>query len=204
MRWNRSIGLGGFAMALTAAWALGPEKDAPSPTTPGKTGEVQECGTGPLKEVRELAWMAGRWDVKTIYFAPDGKEYVTPTESVIEPMLGGSFLQERITVPAGAATTVSLVGVRSFDRFRGTYRFVWFDDMVTLADVYEGAAHDGAIVVTNVKSGTSYAPKGEPETFVRITQRRGANEDAFTLMWEASNDHGATWARTAEYRYARK
>jgi hypothetical protein len=82
-----------------------------------------ECGTGPLPQIKELEWMAGTWDVAVTWYAPppSDQSWTLPTESVIEPMLNGTFLRETIRVPFGQMVT-SMVGVRSYDRFRGTYR----------------------------------------------------------------------------------
>src|SRR5262245_54384194 len=73
-----------------------------------------ECGTGPLPQIKDLDWMAGKWDVNVKWFAPGqpDKSFSMPTTSLIEPMLNGTFLRETIAVPFGQMTT-NMVGVRS-------------------------------------------------------------------------------------------
>lgn len=155
----------------------------------------------PSQEMKDLAWLAGQWSVTTKYIAPDGKEYPSQTEAVIQPILGGSFLQEQITIPAFKLT---MTGFRSYDRFRKVYRFIWLDNIMSLADVFEGTLDKDGLTVSNIKAGTSSIMPGGPETFLRFTQRPGPTHDQFTLIWEASTDAGKTWKKTAEYAYARK
>ncbi len=196
-----AVVLTGLLAGLTAVGAWQP----PAPAPPARKASWPECGTGPLPQVRDLEWMAGSWNVTVKWFAPppSDKSFDFPTESLIEPVLGGTFLQERIIVPLGQMRN-DMIGLRSFDRFRGVYRIVWLDEISTLADIYEGTATDGSIVVTNLKSGTAYVGADGVDTFLRITQRPGADRDGFTLTWEASQDAGATWRKTAEYHYTRK
>lgn len=184
-----------FCSAIAAGDWTG-DKKAPDP--------VAGCGTGPTEQMRAMAWLSGRWTVTTKYCAPGGQVFSNQTESTIEPMLDGSFLQERLSVPSGKDSKTSLIGIRSYDRFRKVYRVVWFDDTVTLADVYEGLEMEGGLTVSNVKPGTSVTLPGSPETFVRITQKRGTDTNSFSLTWDASTDAGKTWRKTSEYLYARK
>lgn len=160
-------------------------------------------GTGTTDAMKAMAWLEGRWDVTMTYFSEGKPVFTAKTSSIIEPLLGGGFLQERITVPAGPGLNNAMVGVRSYDRYRRVFRLVWLDEVTTLSDIYEGAAHDGGFVVSNIRSGTSGIFAGR-ETFLRIAQKAGATHDEFVLVWEGSTDKGASWAKTAEYAYKRK
>jgi hypothetical protein len=176
-------------------------QDAPPASRPAWPA----LGTGPLPQVRAFDWLIGTWDVNVKWFAPPPSDqtFSAPTTAAIEPMLSGSFLRETIAVPFGKLTN-HMVGVRSYDRFRETYRLVWFDELVTLCDVYEGGLTDGRLVLTNLKSGTAYVGDDRVETFVRITEQPGPSRDEFTLIWEASTDKGKSWRKTCEYAYKRK
>lgn len=155
----------------------------------------------PPQEMKDLAWLAGKWSVTTKYIGPDGKVHPGETEALIEPMLGGSFLREEITIPS---FKLSMTGFRSFDRFRKVYRFIWLDNIMSLADIFEGTMRQGDVTVSNVKAGTSSIMPGAPENLLRFTQHPGADHDAFSLIWEASTDGGKTWRKTAEYEYRRQ
>lgn len=155
----------------------------------------------PSQEMKDQAWLCGTWDVAITYFGPDGRADPSQTEATIGPVLGGCFLQEQISIPA---LQLHMTGIRSFDRFRGVYRLVWLDDIMSLADVFEGTMQGEDLTVSNLKAGTSSIMPGAPETFVRFTQHAGPSHDRFTLVWEASADVGATWKKTAEYAYTRR
>lgn len=192
------IGMAFVAVAVVGVGSLVKGGDPPKPPA-----SPFAHGAGVTAAMKEVSWLEGTWDVTMAYFAPDGRSFTSKTESVIEPMLGGSFLQERITVPAGPGLDNAMVGIRSFDRFRNVYRVVWCDSVITLADVYEGVAFEGGFRVDNVKTNTPGVFAGR-ESYMRITQKPGATKDAFTLLWEGTSDKGQTWSRAAEYTYARK
>ncbi len=160
-------------------------------------------GTGVTPQMKSMSDLAGTWNVTMTYYFPGGKSFKKDTESVIEPMLGGSFLQERITVPAGPALDNHMIGIRSFDRFHNVYRIVWLDDVITLADVFEGDATPDGLVVSNLKTNTAGSFGGKPSV-MRITQKAGETPDSFLVTWEVTPDNGATWAKSAEYAYSRK
>jgi hypothetical protein len=160
-------------------------------------------GTGPTDAMKSMAWIEGTWRVTLTYFGPSGPVYTGQAEAVIEPMLGGGFWRERITVPAGSGLMNPMEGVRSFDRYRKVVRVVWFDTVTTLADVFEGEVDGGGgFVASNVKSGTTGIFGGR-EANMRITQQPGATRDAFTIDWEVSMDGGKAWTKTATYAYER-
>lgn len=204
-----AICLSAVVVGVLAAQEPQPDGKAVPAPVPAKH-KWPECGTGPLQQVKDLAWMAGTWDVTVKWFPPP--EYKAPpwtqtTESVIEPMLNATFLREKISVPFGKMIT-TMEGVRSFDRFRGTYRLVFFDDVTTLADVFEGTPQDGVLPLTNVRCGTSFMSQETGEQFMRLTQSpvtAGPEPvGAFTLKWEVSRDKGQTWRQTCEFSYKRK
>ena len=195
--------VGAALIAAGAAAIARPDGHGADPKPASTPKPAVQCGEGALPEIKDLAWMAGKWDVTVKWISPEGKAFPAPTESLIEPMLDGCFLKETITVPMWQSKN-PMVGIRSYDQFRKTYRLVWFDSLIALADIYEGSMADGALMLTNLKSGTSYAPPGGPENFVRITQKNGASHDEFGLTWEASSDKGQTWRKTCEYAYKRK
>ncbi len=189
------------AIAATILGA-GQQPRAPEPPAPQPAARpAWPPFESPSQEMKDLAWLAGRWSVATRYIGPDGKAYPGQTEAVIEPILGGAFLQEQITIPSFKLT---MTGIRSYDRFRKVYRFIWLDNIMSLADIFEGTLDKGELTVNNLKAGTCSIMPGGPETFLRFTQRPDATHDQFTLIWEASTDAGATWRKTAEYEYTRK
>lgn len=160
-------------------------------------------GTGVTPQMKSMGWLAGTWKVQMTYHFPGGKTFEKETESVIEPLLGGAFLQERISVPAGPNLDNPMVGIRSFDRFRDTYRVVWLDSVITIADVFEGSATGDGFQVSNLKTNTAGVFNGSPAT-MRITQTHQPDHASFSLKWEVTPDAGKTWLTTADYAYSRK
>ena len=81
--------------------------------------------------------------------------------------------------------------VLSFDTAQQAYRIVSLDDQSGLADVYEGKFDDsGALVVTNVGSGTHYVFNGKPH---HNRMRFAQDAEGWTWVVDESADGGATW-----------
>ena len=190
--------------AVVAAGPAGTAEPTPTPTPEAnKPPNPFEFGTGVTPQLKAMSWIVGTWDVSMTYQFPGGRSFKKDTESTIEPMLGGSFYREQITVPAGPTMDNHMVGIRSYDRFRNVYRLVWCDDVITLADVFEGESSEGGFIVSNVKSNTAGTFAGK-QSFLRITQKEGSSRDEFLVEWEVSTDKGQTWFKSAEYAYKRK
>lgn len=187
-----------------AAAPAGTTEAAPTPKAEAsKPKNPFEFGTGVTSQMKAMSWIAGTWDVTMTYYFPGGQSFKKSTASTIEPMLGGSFFREQITVPAGPTMDNHMIGIRSYDRFRNVYRIVWCDDVITLVDVFEGTSTDGGFTVSNVKTDTAGTFAGK-RSFMRITQKAGATPDEFLVEWEVSSDEGQTWFKSADYAYKRK
>jgi hypothetical protein len=106
-------------------------------------------------------------------------------------------------VPAGPALDNHTVGIRSYDRLRKAFRVVWRDDVITLADVFEGPATDSGFQVSNLPTRTAGVFAGQ-ESVMRITQTAGPTRDSFVVAWEVTSDHGQTWRQSADYAYSRQ
>lgn len=81
--------------------------------------------------------------------------------------------------------------VFSYDHAQGRYRIASRDDQSGLIDIYDGDfGADGALVVSNVGSGTHYAYKG-----VKYFNRMSflPTSGGWSMIVEASNDRGASW-----------
>ncbi len=201
------IGVGVVVLVIASGMAALPRaqeaqpEQKPQPTF--NPADPWGVGLGVHDEIKALGWMVGTWDVEEKYTMPGAPEFVFKTDSVIEPFNGGCFLLEKITAPGPGGLKNPLVAIRSYDRFRKAFRVVWYDQLVTLADVYEGAMEHGVIAVDNIKGGTAFVMGGK-EWNTRITQKPGASNDEFSLIWESSGDKGATWNQTAEYSYRRR
>lgn len=203
---NRRAIAGWIVAAIASAGAILAQEPTrqDKPASKPASSQAAPSRMDPADPIKALAWQVGSWSVAMTYFGPTGQSFTIATESTIESILEGHFIRERIAVPWGPTLTIHLEGTRSFDRFRGVYRAVWFDDFMGLADIFEGPPTGPEFSVSNLKAGTSSILPPRPETFLRITTKPGPTRDQFALVWEASYDKGATWTKTADYAYTRK
>ncbi|MGQ0429148.1 MAG: DUF1579 family protein [Gammaproteobacteria bacterium] len=153
-------------------------------------------------EMAHLAQMIGNWSVEfESRNAPDEPFTRLNTASNIEPLLGGAFLQEKISLPTPRGRSIELIGIWGFDRFRSVYRFAWLDDSYALFDVHEGRWSDGVLVVDNTRARTTLPFDGQ-EFFSRM--RWGPVEtNGFVVEFQVSIDGGTTWVTLQRGRYSR-
>ncbi|HKY53566.1 MAG TPA: DUF1579 family protein, partial [Anaerolineales bacterium] len=117
--------------------------------------------TGAPPQILRLHSLIGDWKVKFESRGSPDETFVShQITSHIVPILGGAFLQEGLSIPASGGTQVELLGILGYDRYRGVYRFAWLDDKYAIFDVHEGNWDGDALVVDNLRSGTTFRFKG--------------------------------------------
>ena len=147
--------------------------------------------------------MIGDWNVNfETRTGPDESFTIHPITSRIVPILGGAFLQEGLSIPASAGTWVELIGILGYDRYREIYRFAWLDDKYAIFDVHEGNWDGDALVVSNIRSGTTFRFRDQ-ELFSRMIWRE-ITVDGFMMESDLSADGGKTWLTQAKGRYVRR
>lgn len=162
---------------------------------------------GATEQMKELAWMVGEWDVEFHKVAPDGSMTLAEeTQSHITSELDGCILRESMQLNMGASgSQIKMLSLRSFDQFRGVYRFVWLENMMGLSDVLEGRKDDsGAITTTNLRSGTGLPnmPGGQM-LHARVSLAK-TDDDEFTVSYESSDDGGLSWEPSGRIDYKRQ
>ncbi len=159
---------------------------------------------GAPPEMQKLAFLVGEWEVQAEPFGPNGQPGPSfQTTSRIISRLGGAVIEESIPLPQANDTTINMVTVWSFDRFRKVYRIAYLDDTYALFDVFEGIEQDGRIVFDNLRANTSLpGPEGRPmhgrNTLADLSP------DRFTITSEISFDGGKTWQIAIRGKYLRK
>lgn len=176
-----------------------------SPATLAQSAPPQPAQAvyGAPAELKRIAPMVGDWNVSTeLATAPGQPAAKLKTTSRILPILGGAHLQETISVPLLNGSSVAMIGLWSYDRFRKTYRMAYLDERDALFDVKEGNWEGDRLVLTNVKSGTTL-PMGGKQAHSRIVIH-SLTAHRFLLEFAMSTDAGQTWIHQLTATYARK
>ena len=146
-----------------------------------------------------LETTAGEWDVEVV--EASGATY--SGRAVVTVVQDGKAQHEIITLPSSPmkpGSPISIMGIRSYDRFRKVYRFAYHDSLTGLLDVYEGNVEGGQLVLTNLATGTSLKLPDGREAHTRLSADIGVR--GFVVTLESSLDAGATWmvVMTSTYR----
>ena len=162
---------------------------------------ASEAGAPP--QIRRLHSLIGEWDVKFESRGSPDEEFVShQITSRIVPILGGAFLQEQLSIPASGGTPVELLGILGYDRYRDVYRFTWLDDKYAIFDVHEGNWDGEALVVDNLRAGTTFRFKDQ-DFFSRMIWHE-ITADGFKVAADLSLDGGKAWFTQAKGHYVRK
>lgn len=152
-------------------------------------GQYPSSAAGRLSDaLRQLDFMLGPWAMTRYAWDRDGAWAEQETQLiVVDRSMNDLYLTTTIVT---AGYTFELVF--SYDTAMQTYRIVSRDDQSGLIDVYQGAfGPDGTLVVTNLESGTHFL-SGELRIHNRLTFTPKA--EGWSVMVEASADHGAHWS----------
>ncbi len=103
-------------------------------------------------------------------------------------------------------TAIRTMNVRfalSYDVYQHRYRMTAIDDITGLIDVFTGNLDaQGALVLSNVESGTSYLAKGKPmHTQLTLQMRLGGG---WSLRTAESADRGETWTPRLDFTTSRR
>jgi hypothetical protein len=168
------------------------------PSGPGDGGVRQP----PPSAMRSVSTLAGTWMVLFRGRPTPRDTFSTSlTSSVITPLLGGRFLQERAAMPLPNGAAINLIGLLGYDQFRQRYRFGWLDDAYALFDVHEGTWQQNRLVVNNLRSRSTLLDGGR-EVYSQMVWR-DLTPDTFVAESQASVDSGVTWFTQAEALYVR-
>jgi hypothetical protein len=153
----------------------------------------------PLPGMGPLQPLSGSWQVAVSQRNQPGAPWQeTERASTIEPLVGGTLLQERYTTERGNEVVWTL----SYDRFQEHYRLTQINDVRGLLDVEEGDFDEnGRLVVTNLDTGTTW--EGFGFTFHTRVSIFDITDDAFEMEYEISTDGGENWFLAAKSSYAR-
>lgn len=167
--------------AITAFWLA-----------PLESGCAQESGPTVRDRLRSgvdrLSFLRGEWDASFHATSADGDwEEAGDKRLAIVADMNGLYLETQVQSGSYLYEIVF-----SYDVAQDRYRITSRDDQSGLIDVYEGEfAASGALVVTNLDSGTHYLFRGERYhnrmTFAPIPA------GGWSWIVEATSDSGGSW-----------
>ena len=140
--------------------------------------------------MERLAFMAGRWDVRT-HSIVEGEWAETRAERIaIVSILDGQFLRFALEAEFQGNEFVAEMTL-SFDVARSVYRMTLNDTMMGYMDVYQGDFADGVLQLSNETTGTGF-PLDEGMQFGRVDIRQ-TSADTLSLEVTYSDDSGGLW-----------
>ncbi len=148
-----------------------------------------------------LASIVGEWLVTGTMLDLSGKEVEIRSTATITKELGGASIEEHSSylLPPHA---VKFTCLRTWDSFRNRYRMACIDSLTGLLDIYEGEFDNGALVMTNLSTGT-HAEINGTRMYGRQTVSK-ISSDSFLLTWDISMDRGSTWQQYGQLQYRRQ
>jgi hypothetical protein len=134
-----------FALLWTAAIAAQQGGANATPQSPADAAQ-------PAAEHRELAALAGRWNLQVTYNAGGGKTMTATGTAENRMVLGGRFLISESTssVPAGAPAGMKAIDsmrIYGFDRRTSTFTIVELDSMGTYWVTAAGTKKEAGMIV---------------------------------------------------------
>lgn len=170
-------------------------------TAPLGAQEQPKASQKPYSMMQKLAPLAGEWSMVNEYSPDGGKTWTKlPVAMVsVDFRLKGLLLAEK---PEDLDTPgFKLETDLTYDQYRNVYRKAVIDDTWGIMDVYEGTMEGDKLVMTNLKSGTTF-PMGEGvERAFRLTIEIA--QPKRLMIIDASDDGGKTWMPAYKLTYSK-
>ncbi|MEZ5891856.1 MAG: hypothetical protein R3C58_01720 [Parvularculaceae bacterium] len=137
--------------------------------------------------VERLQFLKGEWRACVANITADGERAAGDVRMAeFRPSMNDLYLETEIV-----NSRFRYHMLFSYDVVQKRYRIASRDDQSGLLDIYEGVFDDGgALVLTNLKSGTHYAYKGV-DYYNRLSFKPAGN--GWTSTVDATNDGGKSW-----------
>lgn len=153
--------------------------------------QEQDPGLTPREKMTALDYMLGTWS-QTLHYSPDqGDTWQTlPPKTVTASKIMKDMAIEQKPVDL-EAKGFNLLDHFTYDQYRNVYRLSIIDDTWGLMDLYEGTLVDDKLIVTNVKSGTTFPTESGGQRFFKLIFAGTAQ--ARSLVIDSSEDGGQNW-----------
>lgn len=172
-----------LAIAATPAFAQQPNY------TPGYE-------PGAPKEIATLPFRSGAYQVSLFFpsSSPNGDPDWQPWTTVsanFESLYDGAFFVERNegfpvsknNLSAGGVNRWAYLATWSFDRFNNTFRAIFHDNIMALADIYEGQMTPGALSLSNLNTSTFNNQGTDGDDQKNRLILRSLKDGAFEITW---------------------
>lgn len=169
--------------------------------SPLRAENIPESAKAPAEAMAKLSGMLGEWTVVTEMINPEGDWIEQGVDRVsVKAGLEGLMIAE---THQGRVSGESLIVETdySFDQYRNVYRAAALDNTWGLMDIYEGDLSDGALVLTNLRAGTSFVLDDGRDLNFRLTIPVSGDERVMTV--DQSIDAGASWTPFFRLTYKR-
>ncbi|WP_417460852.1 DUF1579 family protein [Kordiimonas sp.] len=170
-------------------------------TIPVTAQDRPKVSEKPYAMMQKLAPLAGEWSMVNEYSPDGGKTWSKAPAAVVsvEFRLKGMLLAEK---PDDLDTPgFKLETDLSYDQYRDVYRKAVVDDTWGIMDVYEGTLEGDKLVMTNLKSGTTFPMGNGVERAFRLTIKIATPKRMMTI--DASDDGGTTWMPAYKLTYSK-
>ncbi len=170
-------------------------------TAPLAAQERPKVSEKPYGMMQKLAPLAGEWSMVNEYSPDGGKTWskAPPATVTVEYRLKGMLLSE---MPEDLDTPgFKLETDLTFDQYRDVYRKAVVDDTWGIMDVYEGTFEGDKLVMTNLKSGTTFPMGNGVQRAFRLTIEVATPKRMMTI--DASDDGGETWMPAYKLTYTK-
>lgn len=185
-----------FIIALAIAATISPgfaQKDSSSQEAGVYESATQNAGLAKYKQaMAKLDFLVGEWQPEATAFNPATGQWEAKE---LKSKYGSSVRVSSMEMTRGLYITIpgetQYMGALSYDVFQDSFRMVLNDSAMGLLDVYEGQFKNGALVMTNLKSGTFFTNQGQ-KLHGRLKFKPAAGS-GWSLVVEMSADQGQNW-----------
>jgi hypothetical protein len=161
------------------------------------TQDTAASQTGPPPQMKEIAFLAGTWDVALqVRMNPQAPWMDAKAVSTYTLVLDGCAMQSTFEGDMGGMLMKGLM-LTCYNKVTGKWQTTWADNFGSGISLYEGDYKDGIMTFTG-KDETS-----EGTMWTRITQSNMTNAK-FDWLMEMSMDGGKTWVEPMKAVYTKR
>jgi hypothetical protein len=159
---------------------------------------AEDMPTGPPKEMKQLAFLVGEWDVDMDMNMGDTVENWVNSKGTCtyEYILDGAALGFRYESEFMGSPFIG-EGIECYDRESKEWQMSWIDNMAGRLNLYTGELGENGAVFTTID-------KWQGQEYLARLSTYDETETTFMWKMEMSMDGGKTWAVGGKATYTKK